>query len=106
MAVTFMVLKDNGNVVLRQAVRVAKKSLVFNEAVDGNKEVAKGRCFYYTDERESDFANLKRVLLKLKHLRKEVEDLKRVGVKIKKLEDEKEGLMKKFTRVTIKSTRF
>jgi hypothetical protein len=106
MAVTFMVLKENGNVVLRQAVRVAKRSLVFSESVDGGKEVAKDKCYYYTDERETDFRNLKRISLRLKHLKKEVEGLRNVAKRIQKLEAEKEILLGKFTKVTIKSTRF
>lgn len=106
MAVTFMILKENGNVVLRQAVRIAKKNLVFSEAVDGDKKVAKGRCFHYTNEQENDYKNLKRISLKLKRLKKEVRDVEAIKRKIGKLEEEKEVFLGKFKKVTVKSSRF
>lgn len=106
MAAIFMVLKSNGNVVLRQPVRIAKKSLVFHEAVDGKKEIAKSRCFYYTEEQGENYRRLRTIAARMRQLKKEQEDLKAVDARMKKFELERESLLAKFTKVTMKSTRF
>ena len=71
MPAKFMVLRDDGMPVIRECVRIAKKSLVFSRPVDGKNQVAKERCFYYNEAEDKEaFDNLKSLVKKIKHLEK------------------------------------
>lgn len=85
MAAKFIVVsKDGCSVHVRNCLRIAKKSLIFDEPVDGNTQVPKNRCYYYDD---SKFVQLK----KLKSLTNQEQIL--------------EWLSLEFVKVVAKSTR-
>ena len=91
MAAKFMVLKEDGMPVIRECVRVAKKSLVFSKPVDGKIQVAKSRCFYYNH----------------REYKEAVEDFKNLVRKIKHLEEVRDSyLTKTFKQVQVKTTHF
>jgi len=72
-----MVIKENGMPVLRQAVRIAKKSLVFSEPVDGKTEVVKNRCYFYSEEYRDayiEYKSLTKKMLKINKRRQELLD--------------------------------
>jgi len=57
---TFLVMsKDGYNVHLRNCVRIAKKSLIFDNPVDGNTQVPKNRCYYYDNSKAVYLEQLK-----------------------------------------------
>jgi len=89
MAAKFIVIQEDGMPVIRECVRIAKKSLVFSAPVDGKVQVDKTRCYYYNAAYEDYY-----------------EDLKVVSEKIIRLRAKWDKILGKLQQVQIKSTRF
>lgn len=86
MATTFIVIKENGLPVLRQAVRITKRHLVFSEPVDGETQIPKDRCYYFNAEYEGAYKRLKAIskkVLKYEKMKKELLDKELVLVTLK-----------------------
>jgi len=87
----FLVLSEDKNrVYIRNCVRIAKKSLIFDEPVNGKTQVPKERCYYYNDAEHADY----------------LYDLQRLDKRIRNLIMIRDDLLSRFTQVTTKSTRF
>ena len=87
----FLVLSENGSIYRRNCVRIAKKSLVFDQPIDGKITISKERCYYYSAaEQETAFNRLRRLDRQLRSIRKEQEKI----------------LAQEFKKVDVKTTHF
>ena len=90
MAAQFVVISDEGKLFLRECVRIAKKSLIMSQPVDGKTQIPKERCYYYDPSKEKA---LSKAVIRLEKRRRSV----------KVAQQELEGVL---TKVVSKSTRF